>query len=169
MDGDSGISHDRENPHPFASFGPGHVGRGRLVWNVDPLRAIPIAKRLALARQLRRESTTAERRAWALLRNRRVLGLKFRRQHVLHGFIVDFYCPTLKLVLELDGNAHDGAMRAVYDDARTAWLQSAGYRLIRIRNKDLTREMVEKLVSRFLRTTPEDKSPLSRRGEGDRG
>ncbi len=113
---------------------------------MDPLRPIPIGKKLALARQLRRGPTPAERHAWSLLRNRRLLGLRFRRQHVLHGFIVDFYCPVLKLVLELDGNPHDGASRASYDDARTAWLKSAGYRLIRIRNKNLTREILEELV-----------------------
>jgi uroporphyrinogen-III synthase len=135
---------------------------------MDPLHRIPIGPKLALARQLRRESTAAERRAWALLRNRRVLGLKFRRQHVLHGFIVDFYCPALRLVLELDGNAHNGATRAGYDDARTAWLESAGYHMIRIRNRDLTREMVERLVGRFLHTT-EGQSPPSPEGRGGQG
>jgi very-short-patch-repair endonuclease len=113
---------------------------------MDPLRPIPIGKKLALARQLRREPTPAERHAWSLLRDRRVLGFKFRRQHVLHGFIVDFYCPVLKLVLELDGHPHDEATQASYDDARTAWLKSAGYRLIRIRNRDLTLETLEELV-----------------------
>jgi very-short-patch-repair endonuclease len=113
---------------------------------MDPLPPIPIGKKLALARQLRREPTPAERHAWSLLRNRRLLGLKFRRQHVLHGFIVDFYCPVLKLVLELDAHPHDEATQASYDDARTAWLKSAGYRLIRIRNRDLTLETLEELV-----------------------
>jgi len=120
---------------------------------MDPLRPIPIGKKLALARQLRREPTPAERHAWSLLRNRRLLGLRFRRQHVLHGFIVDFYCPALKLVLELDGNPHDGVTQASYDDARTVWLKSAGYRLIRIRNRNLTQEIVEDLVGQVLRTT----------------
>ena len=78
--------------------------------------------------------------AWSLLRNRRLRGLKFRRQHVLHGFIVDFYCPALRLVLEPDGNAHDGATQAGYDAARTAWLTAAAYHVIRVRNKDLTRK-----------------------------
>jgi len=133
---------------------------------MDPLRPIPIGKKLALARQLRREPTPAERHAWSLLRNRRLLGLGFRRQHVLHGFIVDYYCPALKLVLELDGNPHDGATQASYDDARTAWLKSAGYRLIRIRNRNLTQEIVEELVDQVLRTTTVTASPLSRRERG---
>ena len=113
---------------------------------MDPLRPIPIGKKLTLARQLRREPTPAERHAWSLLQNRRLLGLKFRRQHVLHGFIVDFYCPALKLVLELDGNPHDVEAQKSYDDARTAWLEGAGYRLIRVRNSDLTQETLEELV-----------------------
>ena len=128
---------------------------------MDPLRPIPIGKKLALARQLRREPTPAERHAWSLLRNRRLLGLRFRRQHVLHGFIVDFYCPALKLVLEVDGNPHDDATQASYDDARTAWLKSAGYRLIRVRNRDLTLEILEELVHEVHLS-----SPLSRRERG---
>jgi len=159
----------RENPHRFASIRHRQVGRCGLGWNMDPLRPIPIGKKLALARQLRRESTPAERHAWSLLRNRRLLGLKFRRQHVLHGFIMDFYCPALKLVLELDGNPHDGATQASYDEARTTCLRSASYRLIRIRNKDLTLENLEEVVRQVLRTTACDRVPPLPKGEGDRG
>jgi very-short-patch-repair endonuclease len=136
---------------------------------MDPLRPIPIGKKLAIARQLRREPTPPERLAWSLLRNRRLLGLKFRRQHVLHGFIVDFYCPALKLVLELDGNHHDEATQTSYDDARTARLESAGYRLIRVRNRDLTPESVEELIGQVLRTTARVRVPPLPKGEGDRG
>ncbi len=136
---------------------------------MDPLRPIPLQQKLALARELRREPTPAERHAWSLIQNRQLLGLKFRRQHVLHGFIVDFYCPALKLVLELDGDPHDGAMQAGYDAARTACLKSAGYQVIRIRNCDLTRERVEELVGQVLRTTARDRVPPLPKGEGDRG
>ena len=71
---------------------------------MDPLRRLTAGQRYAFARQLRRQSTPAERHAWTLLRNRGVLGLKFRRQHVLHGFIVDFCCLAKHIVIELDGN-----------------------------------------------------------------
>jgi very-short-patch-repair endonuclease len=64
---------------------------------MDPLRRVPHGLKLAAARQLRRDATPAERHAWTLLRNRRLLGLKFRRQHVLRGFIVDFYCAELDI------------------------------------------------------------------------
>ena len=136
---------------------------------MDPLRPISIGRKLDLARQLRREVTPAERHAWSLLRNRQLLGLKFRRQHVLHGFIVDFYCPALKLVLELDGNPHDRASQAGYDAARTAWLRGAGYDLIRVRNRDLSRERVEELIGQYLRTTARGRVPPLPKGEGDRG
>ena len=128
---------------------------------MDPLRRTPIGKKLALARQLRREATPAERHAWSLLRNRRMLGLKFRRQHVLRGFVVDFYCAELKLVLELDGSPHRWGSQADYDTARSAWLESAGYRVIRIRNKDVNEARLKELVAPVVPPLP--------KGEGDRG
>ena len=136
---------------------------------MDPLRRIPIGSKLALAREMRREATPAERYAWSLLRNRQVLGRKFRRQHVLHGVIVDFYCAELKLVLELDGDPHDDRARADYDSARTAWLESAGYRVVRIRNNDLTRPRLERLVVDVMGAQKQDVVPPLPKGEGDRG
>ncbi len=68
--------------------------------------------------------------------------LKFRRQHVLHGFIVDFYCAELRLVLELDGDHHREPSRAGYDAARSQCLVAAGYHVIRIKNRELTRERI---------------------------
>src|SRR2546426_11892187 len=85
------------------------------------LRRPPIPRpKLQRARDLRRGLTMAERRAWNLLRNRRMLGLTFRRQHVIAGFIVDFYCAELRLVLEIDGSGHSGGAQSDYDAARTA-------------------------------------------------
>jgi very-short-patch-repair endonuclease len=65
-------------------------------------------------------------------------GLKFRRQHAIGRFIVDFFCAELRLVMELDGGVHTGAERAEYDLARTAWLEAHGYRVVRLRNEDVT-------------------------------
>jgi len=102
------------------------------------LRRPPIPRpKLQRARDLRRGLTMAERRAWNLLRNRRMLGLKFRRQHVIAGFIVDFYCAELRLVLEIDGSGHSGGAQSDYDAARTANLEARGYRVVRIRNDAL--------------------------------
>jgi very-short-patch-repair endonuclease len=90
---------------------------------MDPLRRLTHAQRFALARQLRLNPTPAERHAWSLLRGRAVFGLKFRRQHVLHGFIVDFYCVAERLVIELEGNVHDAPDRRGVDAARAALLE----------------------------------------------
>ena len=55
---------------------------------------------------LRKEATRAERLLWHFLRNKRLAGRKFKRQHSIHNFIVDFYCPSAKLIIELDGPYH---------------------------------------------------------------
>ena len=120
-----------------------------------------------MARQLRRAVPPAERYAWSLLRNRGVLGLKFRRQHVLHGFIVDFYCDAERLVVELEGDAHDAPDRQTYDAARAAFLEAANYRVVRVRNRDLTREHLERVLREALQR-PVVVPPLPK-GEGDRG
>src|SRR5436190_4104073 len=117
---------------------------------MDPLRRLSAAERFARARELRHNPTPAERHAWTLLRNRGILGLKFRRQHVLHGFIVDFYCATERLVLELEGDVHARCDRPIYDAARAEFLEAAGYRVVRMRNQEVTREHLEELVRHAL-------------------
>ena len=74
-------------------------------------------------RQLRRQSTAAETAAWWLLRNRQVLGLKFRRQCPLGGFVADFYCSEARLVIELDGSAHSQPSQIKKDRAKDRFLQ----------------------------------------------
>ena len=113
---------------------------------MDPLRSLSGGQLYAAARQFRKERTPAERYAWSLLRNRRMLGLKFRRQHVLHGFIVDFYCLAERIILELEGDAHDSPAQRGYDAGRAEFLTAAGYRLIRIRNSDVSPEHLESVL-----------------------
>ena len=134
---------------------------------MDPLRRVTCAQKRALAAKLRRTATPMERHAWSLLRDRSMLGFKFRRQHVLRGFIVDFYCAAQRLVLELEGDAHDGPDQRAYDAARAEVLEAPGFRVVRVRNGDVTRAGLEAV----LRGVPGDSStcPLSRQGEGDRG
>jgi very-short-patch-repair endonuclease len=117
---------------------------------MDPLRRVPPGQKFAQARKLRRAATSTERYAWSLLRNRGLLGLKFRRQHVVHGFIVDFFCGAERLVLELEGAPHAGTERRGYDAARAATLEAAGYRVIRVANRDVTRDHLAALLSRAL-------------------
>src|SRR6267378_2859518 len=83
---------------------------------------------------------------------RGILGLKFRRQHVLHGFIVDFYCPSERIVIELEGNVHDTEAQRGYDQVRTGLLEGAGYRVIRVRNRDASREHLEAALREALGT-----------------
>jgi 5-methyltetrahydrofolate--homocysteine methyltransferase len=135
---------------------------------MDPLRRPRPAQRFALARQMRHRPTPAERHAWTLLRNRGILGLKFRRQHVLHGFIVDFCCLHEQIVLELDGNTHDAEDQRSYDRARASFLEAAGYSVIRVRNKDVSREHLEAVLRKVLGMIRPYVPPL-RNGEGDRG
>jgi len=87
------------------------------------------------ARQLRNESTDAERRLWYFLRRQQLDGHKFRRQYPLAGYIADFVCVPAKLVIELDGGQHLDAL--AYDRRRTEALQRAGYRVLRFWNDDV--------------------------------
>ena len=134
---------------------------------MDPLWRVPLSRKFTQARELRRDATSTERYAWSLLRNRGVLGLKFRRQHVLHGFVVDCYCAAERLVLELEGAPHVGSERRAYDTARTAILEAAGYRVIRIANRDVTRDHLTALLT--LTLGDRASFPLSRRERGTGG
>ena len=113
---------------------------------MDPLRRVRRTQKRALAAKLRRSATPMERHAWSLLRDRGILGFKFRRQHVLRGFIVDFYCAAQRLVLELEGDAHDGPDQRAYDAASAEVLEAARFRVVRVRNGDVTRAALEAVV-----------------------
>ena len=92
---------------------------------------------ISRARELRRASTSAERKLWSALRGKQLSGLKFRRQHPLPHYIVDFYCHEKQLVVELDGGQHNEVARTAYDLERTAWLQAQGLRVIRFWNHEV--------------------------------
>jgi len=87
------------------------------------------------ARELRRNPTIPEQRLWSILRDRRLAGLKFRRQYPINPFFVDFLCFEKKLVVELDGMSHVG--RAVQDEQRTHRLESNGWSVFRVTNDDV--------------------------------
>ncbi len=91
------------------------------------------------ARALRARSTDAERKLWAELGNRQLGGYKFRRQHPMGPYVVDFACLAQRLVVELDGGQH--AMAKDKDDQRTRWLESQGYRVVRFWNHDVLENM----------------------------
>ena len=91
-----------------------------------------------VARKLRREQTEWERLLWAKLRDRRVDGLKFRRQRPIGPYVADFVCEEAMLIVELDGLQHGEEADAVRDAARTSYLNSCGYDVIRVWNEDVT-------------------------------
>jgi adenine-specific DNA-methyltransferase len=90
------------------------------------------------AREMRGRMTDAEALSWILLRNRRLAGAKFRRQHPVGRYILDFYCDEKKLGIELDGGQHGEATD--YDQHRDSWLQTQGIRILRFWNNQMLEE-----------------------------
>ena len=98
-----------------------------------------IAKKpLARSRELRRDSTDAEKRLWSILQNRQLDGWKFRRQVAIDNFIEDFCSTRARLIVELDGEQHANAQR--YDDARTQQLTARGFKVLRFWNSDVLQD-----------------------------
>jgi very-short-patch-repair endonuclease len=99
--------------------------------------ASPVVKNAAKA--LRKRLTPAEAILWEALRRGGLEGLKFRRQHPVGRFILDFYCPAYKLVVEVDGKVHETQME--YDSARTSQLEAHGYKILRFSNEAVMQEL----------------------------
>ena len=99
------------------------------------------------ARRLRRQSSIPERVLWSMLRNHKLAGLKFRRQHPIGPYYADFYCDQARLVVELDSSWHDA--RKEHDEARDTYMNSHGFRVLRIsvsllaQNQDGVRRRIE--------------------------
>jgi very-short-patch-repair endonuclease len=105
---------------------------------------------LARAREMRHPQTAAEAALWHALRNRQT-GYKFRRQHPIHNFIIDFYCAEAKLLIEIDGESHLQTSQLNYDAARTEYLEALGYKVIRYTNSDI-RYNIQAVADEILRT-----------------
>ncbi len=117
-----------------------------------------------LARSLRQRLTNAEHLFWYLLRNRRFLGLKFRRQHPVPPYVLDFYCEELCLAIELDGGQHNDDREIEHDRRRDAFLGQRGIRVLRYWNCDVlvrTEEVLTHLYQAVVDSTP---SPRASRG-----
>jgi very-short-patch-repair endonuclease len=87
------------------------------------------------ARQMRSEDTRAEKKAWVMLKDRRTLGLKFRRQVPIDRYIVDFYCHEIRVIVEIDGGVHDRPGQAEWDTKKNARLEELGYRILHVTNE----------------------------------
>ncbi|WP_151707217.1 endonuclease domain-containing protein [Acinetobacter sp. TUM15064] len=106
---------------------------------------------LEFAKTMRTNATDAEHLMWQLLRAKRFMNLKFRRQHVIAPYIVDFYCHELGLVIELDGSQHGTNDAIEYDAERTKFLEALDLSVVRYWNYDvlsLTKVVLEDLWRR---------------------
>jgi very-short-patch-repair endonuclease len=93
--------------------------------------------------------TEAEEILWEHLRNNKLNGLKFRRQHPLDIFIADFYCHQRKLIIELDGGIHDVLNQREYDEGRTFELEGKGFKILRFRNEEVIKD-IDSVLYRIL-------------------
>lgn len=89
---------------------------------------------------MRRNQTDAERAFWARVRNKQFLGMKFFRQYSVGPYILDFYCPSIKLAIELDGGQHNQTETREYDAARSEYLTALGIVVIRFWNNEILQE-----------------------------
>jgi very-short-patch-repair endonuclease len=123
---------------------------------------------LDIKRRLRSNMTGPEAQLWSRLRARQLQGLKFRRQHGIGPYIVDFYCPEQSLVIEVDGDSHADADQVVKDRQREQYLQSLGLRIIRYINDDILKNLdgvLENLAERLLSKSTSPRPSLRRRGK----
>ena len=123
----------------------------------DQLHSIPNLK--TERSLLRSRMTPAEEELWSLLRKHKLGSRKFRRQHSIGSYIVDFYCASEKLVIEVDGSVHDMPEAIANDKVRDETLQHLGYKVLRIRNSEVfeqPEQVLQKIVVSFTkdRITP---------------
>jgi len=126
------------------------------------------AGHLDLKRRFRSNMTGQETRLWSRLRARQLQGLKFRRQHGIGPYIVDFYCPEQSLVIEVDGDSHADADQIVKDQRRDRYFQSLGLRVIRYINDDILNNLdgvLEDLAERLSSGATSPRPSLRRRGK----
>ena len=114
------------------------------------------------ARSLRRNMTDVERMLWAKIRSGQLQGFRFRRQHPIGNYIVDFICLELKLVIELDGSQHMDQQQ--YDMKRSQWLQNNGFKIVRFWNSDVLENFDGVMQTIQMHLPPSQPSPL--KGEG---
>jgi very-short-patch-repair endonuclease len=119
------------------------------------------------ARQMRREDTPGEKKAWIQLKDRRTLGLKFRRQVPIDRYIVDFYCHEIRVIIEIDGGVHHRPGQAEWDTERMARLEELGYRVLRIANEDVLKhpEVLFEMIHALYPSPAASRHPLPS-GEG---
>jgi very-short-patch-repair endonuclease len=96
---------------------------------------------VTLRRELRSNLTQAEALLWSRLKNSKLDGMKFRRQHGIGPYIVDFYCPECRVIVELDGAGHYNVTAQEKDEVRTRFLASLGMRVVRFENWEVAKNL----------------------------
>lgn len=147
----------------------GEVGREAAGRGSNVRRFSRTSQMTERARRLRANMTDAEQKPWRALRRAQIGGVAFRRQHPVGPFTLDFYCPTLRLAIEVDGGQHSEDMGRRKDKHRTAWLASQGTTVLRFWNNDVLANLSGVLneVNRVTielaaqRSTPSPTLPLS--------
>ena len=129
---------------------------------MKPIRIRTSALVQKRATELRQNMTPAERILWERLRNHKLSGLKFRRQHPIGACIVDFYCAEARLVIEVDGEVHLGQVDA--DASRSRELEAQGFQVIRFTNEQIEANLESVLST--IQTACQSKAPLPNLGEG---
>ncbi|WP_051007289.1 endonuclease domain-containing protein [Sphingomonas sp. PAMC 26621] len=126
---------------------------------------------VAVARKLRRDLSLPEALLWQRLRGKQA-GLKFRRQHPVGPYVVDFYCPSLKTIIEIDGEAHNREDRPIRDAARAFFIKENGFQIVHVsalrvlKDPDAAAEAIVAYVARPLHHLPEEANgPPPRSGE----
>jgi len=116
-------------------------------------------------RELRRNQTDAEKAFWKRVRNRQFYGVRFFRQYSIGPYILDFYFPTVKTAIELDGGQHNQSENKEYDEARSGYLKTQGINVIRFWNHEVLIDMQSVLNKLHMKVTP----PVLpfRKGEGN--
>ena len=128
----------------------------------EATKMVSTSIRRAAAKKLRANTTPHERTLWRALKELPIEGSHFRRQAPIGPYIVDFFCPAKRLIIELDGGHHNEDDTAERDRARQSWLENEGYRVIRFWNSEITSDLtavleriyVELYGSREAETTP---------------
>ncbi|WP_080818763.1 endonuclease domain-containing protein [Agrobacterium deltaense] len=108
------------------------------------------------ARQMRKAMTDAELKFWNAVRAHRLDGMSFRRQLPVAGYIVDFACPSRKIIVELDGFQHADDAAAAYDQERTRTFEELGWTVLRFWNEDILRD-IDNVCLHIIRTVKEDR------------
>lgn len=111
-----------------------------------------------LARKFRSSPTKAEKIMWQILKDNNILGYKFRRQHVLAGYIVDFYCQKLKIAIEVDGKIHNIEKNKESDKQREEILKRYGISIIRVTNEEIESNpiLVKKKLKNYIKSIIQD-------------